>query len=124
MEEQILKQSQAGYFKSATQVLSGYLTLTNKRVTYSGTQERVKLNHGIVGNVIRDKMEEVMGYADLEEELIFDIPLDEVQHGMKRYGLSKRLVISDKSGNEYKLTIAKKEREDWPGAIESLKKGK
>lgn len=124
MEEKIVKQVKAQYFKSATKVLLGDLTLTNQRITYSGIEQRIKQNHGVVGNVIRDKMEKAMGYDDLQEEHIFDIPLSEAESYLKRFGLSKRLVIADKSGTEFKLILeAKKaERDEWPNTIENTKK--
>ncbi|MCG8573635.1 MAG: hypothetical protein MI810_02030 [Flavobacteriales bacterium] len=123
MEEQIIKQSEASYFKSATKVLKGYVTLTEKRIIYSGIQERAQMNHGVVGNVIRDKMEKAMGYGNEQEELIFDLPLAQVEAELKRYGLSKRLLIRDSDGKEFKLTIwgKKAERESWPGAINDAK---
>lgn len=123
MEEKVIKESKGAYFKSATNMLEGYLVLTNERIMFSGTQARVKLNHGLVGNVIRDKMEKGMGYDSPEEELIFDMPISEVEPGLKRFGLSKRLVLKDKSGNEFKIMInGKAERDEWPGIIENAKK--
>jgi hypothetical protein len=124
MEEVVLKEAKAQFFKSATNMIEGYLILTNKRIVYSGTQARVKFNHGAMGNVIRDQMEKAMGYDHQEEQTIFDIPLAEVSHGFKRFGLSKRLVISDAQQNEYKLmlNIAKSERDEWPAAIDEAKK--
>lgn len=125
MEEQIIKEAKAQYFKSATSMIEGFLILTNKRIVYSGTQARVKFNHGAAGNIIRDKMEKAMGFDTIEEEHIFDIPLSEVNHTFKRFGFSKRLVISDKDDNEYKLmlNIKKSERDEWPEAIDNAKKG-
>lgn len=122
MEEQIIKESEAQYFKSATVVLKGSLILTSQRVMYSGTQERIKMNHGVVGNVIRDKVESSMGYDNPAEQAIFDIPISEVAHGLKRFGLSKRLVLTDADGNEFKLVLKKSEREEWPDAIDNAKK--
>ena len=122
MDEKILKQSEAQYFKSVTKVLKGQLTMTTDRIRYSGIQDRAQFDHGAVGNIIRDKMESAMGYDNLPEELIFDIPLKDVKHELKRFGLSKRLVIIDKDGNEYKLAIhPKAERNSWPEAIDSSK---
>lgn len=125
MEERILKEVKAGYFKSAINMLEGYLILTNERMIYSGTQARVKLNHGAMGNMLRDKMEKSMGYDDLDEETIFDIPLSEVQHSLKRFGLSKRLVLKDKLNNEYSLSlmVKKAERDEWIKAIDEAKSG-
>lgn len=121
MEEKILKESEASYFKSATNVLNGFLVLTNKRLIYSGTRQRVRLNHGAAGNILRDKMEKAMGYDNPQEEHIFDIPVAEVKHGFKRFGLSKRLVLTDSNGNEYKLMLKKSERNEWPDAIEQAR---
>lgn len=125
MEEKVIKEAKAQFFKSATNMIEGFLILTNKRILYSGTQARVKFNHGAVGNIIRDKMEKAMGYDSQEEETIFDIPLSDVDHKFKRFGLSKRLVISDKQNNEYKLmlNVKKAERDEWPNAIDDAKKG-
>ncbi len=124
MEETILRQSQAGYFQSAVKVLLGDVVLTNKRVFYSGTQERVKLNHGAVGNIIRDKMESAMGYDNLQEDLIFDIPLSEVSASLKRFGLSKRLLLTDANGKQFSLQINNKaDRNEWVEAVEKAKKG-
>lgn len=124
MEEQVIKEAKAQYFKSATNMIEGYLILTNKRVLYSGTQARVRFNHGAVGNIIRDKMESAMGYDKQEEENIFDIPLANVSSKLKRFGFSKRLVIMDNLNNEYKLmlNVKKNERNEWPEAIENAKK--
>jgi hypothetical protein len=119
MEQQIIKQSEAMYFKSATVVLKGQLIMTDKRISYTGTQDRLQMNHGAVGNIIRDKLEEKMGYNDLPEETIFDLPVIEVTPSLKRFGFSKRLVITDVEGNEFKLTIKKSERDEWPNAIEN-----
>jgi hypothetical protein len=122
MEEQEIKRSEAMYFKSAAVVLKGQLIMTNKRISYAGTQERLQMNHGAVGNIIRDKIEDKLGYSNLQEEAIFSIPLLEVKSGMKRFGFSKRLVLTDISGNEYKLTIKKSERDEWPAAIEKARR--
>jgi len=124
VEEQIIKEVEAAYFKSATNMLKGNLTLTNKRIYYSGEQERLKVNHGLIGNVVRDKMESAMGYDKKEEEFIFDIPLGDATAELKRFGLSKRLLIRNKSGEEFKLmlTAKKDERDSWPGIIENAKK--
>lgn len=123
MEEQIIKEAKAQYFKSATSMIEGFLILTNKRIVYSGTQARVKFNHGAAGNIIRDKMEKAMGYDTIEEEHIFDIPLSDMNHTFKRFGFSRRLVISDKDDHEYKLmlNIKKSERDEWPEAIDNAK---
>jgi len=123
MEEKIIKESKAIYFVSAVKALEGYLIMTNKRIMYSGTQLRTQFDHGVVGNVVRDKMEKAMGYDNPKEEYIFDIPVSEVSQSLKRFGFSKRLLLTDKEGNQYKLTIySKTEREEWPEAIESAKK--
>lgn len=123
MEEKVIKEAKAQYFKSATNMIEGYLILTNKRVLYSGTQARIKFNHGAVGNIIRDKMESAMGYDKQEEENIFDLPLSDIKCHLKRFGFSKRLVIIDNLNNEYKLilNVKKAERDEWPGAIENAK---
>ncbi|HBS89070.1 MAG: hypothetical protein A2W91_06595 [Bacteroidetes bacterium GWF2_38_335] len=125
MEEKVIKEAKAQYFKSATNMIEGFLVLTNKRILFSGTQARVKFNHGAVGNIIRDKMEKAMGYDKQEEENIFDIPLTDANHRFKRFGFSKRLVISDKQNNEYKLmlNVKKTDRDEWPIAIDEAKKG-
>lgn len=123
MDEKLLKESFANYFKSATNMIEGYLVLTDKRVLYSGKQARAKFNHGALGNIIRDKLEDVMGYSNPMEEIIFDIPLSEVSYGFKRFGLSKRLVLNDRNGNEYKLMLNKKDRNEWPEAFENARKG-
>jgi hypothetical protein len=123
MEEKIIKEAKAQYLKSATHLVEGYLILTNKRIMYSGTQARVKFDHGAIGNVIRDGMEKAMGYDKQEEENIFDIPLSKAGHYFKRFGLSKRLVIHDENNNEYKLmlNVKKAERDEWPGFIDKAK---
>lgn len=125
MEEILIKESKAQYHKSALNMIEGYLILTNKRIVYSGKQARVHFDHGALGNVIRDGMEKAMGYDKQEEESIFDIPLSEVSHSFKRFGLSKRLVITDKNNNEFKLMliVKKAERDEWPEAIDLAKKG-
>jgi hypothetical protein len=125
MEEIVIKEAQAQYLKSAVKLIDGYLILTNKRILYSGTQARVKFDHGAVGNIVRDKMEKAMGYDNNEEENIFDIPLSDLNHKIERYGFSKRLVISDKQNVEYKLMlmVKKAERDEWPNAIDNAKKG-
>jgi hypothetical protein len=124
MEEKMILEAPAQYFKSATHMKEGHLSLTNRRVLYLGAQARVKFNHGALGNVIRDKMEEAMGYGNAEEECAFDIPLAEVQHRFKRFGLSKRFVIGDGKGNEYSLmlNVGKAVRDSWPAAIDDAKK--
>src|SRR6218665_249819 len=105
-------------------MLNGYLVLTNKRIFYSGSQVRLKVNHGAVGNIIRDKMESALGYDSIEEEHIFDIPLSDVTPSLKRFGFSKRLMLTDKSGNQFKLMVnSKTERNEWPEVIENAKKG-
>lgn len=123
MEEKVIKEAQAGYFKSAINMLEGYLILTNKRIIYSGTQARVKFDHGAMGNIIRDKMEKAMGYDKQEEENVFDIPITEVQHTLKRFGFSKRLVLRDNHNNEFSLSlmVKKSERDEWPAAIDKAK---
>lgn len=125
MEEKVIKEAQAQYLKSAVNLIDGFLILTNKRIFYSGSQARVKLNHGALGNVVRDKMEQAMGYDTQEEENIFDIPLTDVNHAFKRFGLSKRLVITDKQNIEYKLMlmVKKAERDEWTKAIDDAKAG-
>ena len=125
MEEIVIKEAQAQYLKSAVKLIDGYLILTNKRIIYSGTQARVQFDHGVIGNIVRDKMEKAMGYDTKKEENIFDIPLSDVNHKIERYGFSKRLVISDKQNVEYKLMlmVKKAERDEWPNAIDSAKKG-
>ena len=105
MEEKVIKESEAQFFKSATKVLEGFLVMSTNRIVYYGKQARMKFDHGVLGNVVQKKMESAMGYGNPQEEFIFDIPLQEVSHGMKRFGFSKRLVISDSNGNEYKLII-------------------
>lgn len=123
MQETILRQSEAGYYPSALKVLLGDIVLTNKRIYYSGTQQRVKMNHGAAGNILRDKLETAMGYDNIREEPVFDIPLSEVTATLKRFGLSKRLLLTDKSGNHYKLQINNKAaRNEWPAAIDQAKK--
>ncbi len=124
MEEKVIKEAKAQYFKSATNMIEGYLILTNKRVLYSGTQARVRFNHGTAGNILRDKMESAMGYDKQEEENIFDISLSDAHCMLKRFGFSKRLVITDNLNNEYKLmlNVKKAERDEWPDAIDNAKK--
>ena len=104
-------------------MLEGYLILTNKRILYSGTQARVRFNHGAVGNMLRDQMESAMGYDQQEEEHIFNIPLADVHGELKRFGLSKRLVLKDNLNNEFKLMlyVGKAERNEWPDAINNAK---
>jgi hypothetical protein len=123
MDEIVLKEVKASYLKTATNMLEGYLVLTNKRIFYSGTQARIRMNHGAIGNVIRDKMETAMGYDNPEEEHLFDIPLGQLNCSLKRYGLSKRVVLSDHQGNEFKLMVYEKkaERDQWPVIIEKAK---
>lgn len=124
MEEIVIKEAKAQYLKSAINMLEGYLILTNKRILYSGTQARVRFNHGAVGNMLRDQMESAMGYDQQEEEHIFNIPLADVQGELKRFGLSKRLVLKDNQNNEFKLMlyVGKAERNEWPDAINNAKK--
>ncbi len=124
MEEIVIKEAKAQYLKSAINMLEGYLILTNKRILYSGTQARVRFNHGAVGNMLRDQMESAMGYDQQEEEHIFNIPLSDVQGELKRFGLSKRLVLKDNQNNEFKLMlyVGKAERNEWPDAINNAKK--
>lgn len=123
MEEYIIKEVKASYLKTATNMLEGYLTLTNKRIFYSGTQARIRMNHGAIGNIIRDKMETAMGYDNPEEEHIFDLPLTNLNCSLKRFGFSKRVVLSDQQGNEFKLMVHEKkaERDQWPAIIEKAK---
>jgi hypothetical protein len=123
MEEIVIKEAKAQYLKSAINMLEGYLILTNKRILYSGTQARVRFNHGAVGNMLRDQMESAMGYDQQEEEHIFNIPLADVQGELKRFGLSKRLVLKDNQNNEFKLMlyVGKAERNEWPDAINNAK---
>jgi hypothetical protein len=123
MEEQIIKEGEAHYFKSATHLVEGSLVLTNKRLIYSGTQARVQLNHGALGNIIRDKMETAMGYDNPEEQHIFDIPINEVNHSLKRFGLSKLFLITDGQNNQYKVAVKKSERDEWSNSIDKAKKG-
>lgn len=123
MEEQIIKESVANYFKSATNMLEGSLILTNKRLAYSGTQARLKMNHGAMGNIIRDKMEKAMGYDNPEEQYIFDIPINEVNYSLKRFGLSKLFLITDGQNNQYKIALKKSERDEWSTLIDNAKKG-
>lgn len=124
MEEKIVKESQASYFKSATHVMTGALIMTSDSIRYSGTQDRLKMDHGALGNKVRDKLEAKMGYDNPEEQFIFDIPLADFQYELKRFGLSKRLIITDKEGTVFKLTIPNKaERNEWPEAIDNAKKG-
>lgn len=124
MEEIILKEAEANYLKSAVNMLQGYLVLTNKRIYYSGVQVRVKFNHGAIGNIIRDKMEEKLGYNNPKEEAVFDIPISEVQHRLKRFLFSKRLVLKDKTNTEYQLMLVAKNTElnVWQQAIDEAKK--
>lgn len=124
MEEIVIKEAKAQYLKSAINMLEGYLILTNKRILYSGTQARVRFNHGAVGNMLRDQMESAMGYDQQEEEHIFNIPLADVHGELKRFGLSKRLVLKDNLNNEFKLMlyVGKAERNEWPDAINNAKK--
>lgn len=97
MEEKIIKKSEAEYFKSATNLIKGYLVMTNKRLLYYGEQARMQFNHGVIENV---------------------------NHELRRFGFSKRLVISDGNGNEYKLTIFNKaDRNSWSGEIDRVKSG-
>lgn len=123
MEEKIIMQSKANYFQSATKMLEGYLTLTDKRITYSGTQDRIQLNHGLIGNAIRDKVEKAMGYDEQKEEFIFDLPADQVTPSLKRFGFGKKLILACADGKEFKLLIhSKKERDEWPQKIEDAKR--
>jgi hypothetical protein len=123
MEDTIIMTSEALYFRSVTEVLKGDLVLTNKRITYSGIQERLQTNHGLVGNAVKDKLEKKLGYDNLPEHQIFDIALDQMKYELKRFGLSKRLIITDKNGNIFKMTIQKKsERNEWPNKIDNAKR--
>jgi len=121
MEEKIVKSSQAAYFQSALKMFNGNLILTDKRILFQGEHARVKFDHGAVGNIIRDKMEKAMGY-DEPEEFVFEIPVAEAQHELRRFGFSKRLILKNKSGQEYNIQINKKtERDEWPAAIDNAK---
>lgn len=121
MEETVLYKSQAAYFKSATKMFNGELVLTNNRVVFTGEHARIQMNHGLVGNVIRDKMEKAMGY-DTPEESLINIPIGEIKYALKRFGLSKRLILEDKEGQVYKIQINDKSvRDGWPSAIDSAK---
>ena len=123
MEEQLLKEAKAQYFQSATHMKEGFLILTSRRLLSSGTQARVRFNHGAMGNLIRDKMEEAMGYGNEGEEAVFDLPLAKVKVDLRRFGLSKRLVVTDAQGTEYKLmlNVPKAERDTWPAEVEKAK---
>lgn len=118
MEEKIIKTSQAAYFQSVTKMFNGDLILTSTRILFQGEHARIKFDHGVAGNIIRDKMEKAMGY-DQPEELVFEIPVEEAGYELRRFGFSKRLVLKDKAGKEYSIQIGKKtERDEWPAAIE------
>ncbi|PKP05075.1 MAG: hypothetical protein CVU11_01380 [Bacteroidetes bacterium HGW-Bacteroidetes-6] len=122
MEENVIKNTEAAYFESVTKMFTGNLVLTSNRVLFVGEHARVQFDHGVIGNVIRDKMEKAMGY-DKPDEYVINIPLIELQHELKRYGFSKRLVLRDKAGKTYSIQINKKaERDLWPEAIENAKK--
>lgn len=122
MEEKVLKQANAQFYKSATSMIEGSLVLTNKRIFFSGTQARVQLGYGEAGQAIQGRLEDLFG-IDRSEQFIFDIPVSEVSPSMKRFGLSKRLVITDGAQNEYKLMlqVKKAERDEWPAAIEAAR---
>lgn len=121
MEEKILHKSEVAYFQSATKMFTGDLILTDARVYFIGEHARIKMNHGVVGNKIRDKMEKAMGY-DTPEESMINIPLTEIRHELKRFGLSKRLILEDKEGQKFKIQINNKaDRDSWPSAIENAK---
>jgi hypothetical protein len=121
MEEALLHKSQAAYFKSATKMFNGELVLTTTRVIFTGEHARIQMNHGAIGNIIRDKMETAMGY-DTPEESLIDIPISEIKFELKRFGLSKRLILEDKDGQVYKLQINEKSiRDAWPSEIDKAK---
>lgn len=124
MEEKIIRETEAFYFESALKLIEGYLVLTNKRIFYSGKQMKVKFNHGAIGNIVRDKMAEAMGYGEPEEEHIFEFPLAEITPSLKRQGFGKRLVITDKNNHEFKLTlrVPKAELNQWVSYIDEAKK--
>ncbi len=118
MEEKIIRQSEAGYFKSATKLFNGYLILTDTRISFMGEHARIKMNHGALGNIVRDKVEKKMGY-DQPEQCQIDILLSELKYEVKRFGFTKRLILTDKDGQVYKTQITKKsERAEWPDLIE------
>lgn len=122
MAEKIIKESAADYLKSLTHLIKGTVILTNRRVFFFGEHARLKFDHGAIGNMIRDKMEQSMGHTNAEDDYVFDIPLQKAQSSLKRFGLSKRLAISDGQGNEYKLIINDKDlRNSWPDAIAGAK---
>ena len=122
MEEKILKESDGQYFQTASKLLEGKLVLTNKRVLFSGVLHRSQLNHGVVGNVIKDKLEKKMGYSNTDDQLVFSIPLNDASVTMKG-GMFKKLIFSDKQGNSWKIINVKKaERVEWPSNVEDAKK--
>lgn len=121
MEEKIIKEAKAGYFKSATKLYNGTLILTDKRILFSGEHARLQVNHGLVGNMVRNKLEKTMGYDKADESLI-EIPLADVQHQLKRFGFTKRLVLKDGSGQIYNLQLLnRKEQPEWQDAIDSAR---
>lgn len=121
MEENVIKNTEAAYFKSTTKMFTGNLVLTNNRIVFTGEHARLKMNHGAIGNVIRDKMEKAMGY-DTPEEFLINIPLSELTCELKRFGFSKRLVLWDKEGTRFNLQINKKsDRNEWPEVINKAK---
>lgn len=122
MEENIIKKSEAAYFQSATKMFTGDLVLTNNRIVFTGEHARLKMNHGIIGNVIRDKVEKTMGY-DKADEFMINIPIADVSYEFRRFGFTKRLILSDKNGQIFKIQITKKsERDEWPSAIKNTLK--
>lgn len=117
MEENIIIKSEAAYFQSAVKMFTGDLVLTNNRIVFTGEHARLKMNHGLLGNVIRDQVEKKLGY-DKAEEYMINIPIAEVSYEFKRFGFTKRLILRDKKGQLFKIQIAKKaDRNAWPSAI-------
>lgn len=121
MEENIIKESEAIYLESSVKMFKGNLVLTDQRIIFTGEHERIKLNHGILGNVVRDKLEKKMGY-DKPEESVFDLSLSGIDCALKKFLFAKNIIITDKTGKTYKVQIVKKaDTEDWVEAINKSK---
>jgi|GEM_PF-1588115 len=124
MSETILKRTEADYQASLTKVLKGDLILTRERLMYAGEQQRMQFDHGVIGNAIQDKMKAMAGHDQATVEHVFNLPVADVSARLKRYGFSKRLVITDAEGTEYRLFIwDKKERNAWVQAIQDAREG-
>jgi hypothetical protein len=87
--EKIYLEGRATYIKSALNVNAGYAFLTSKRLVFTGSE---------------NPLANAFSGSPYDSDILFSIPIEDITNVQEgKHGLTKKVMVSIKSGDEYSI---------------------